>query len=72
MPISGDVRLFASMGSGGTHIKRLLQFILFYVLMFLAFHYLPKRGRTVPTIPAAVMALPAAAFLAWKLHKQES
>jgi MFS superfamily sulfate permease-like transporter len=43
-----------------------------FKLIFLAFHYLPKRGTTVPTIPAAVIALPAAAFLVWKLHKQEN
>ena len=31
---------------------------------------MPKHGTTVPTIPAAVIALPCSAFVVWKLRKK--
>jgi hypothetical protein len=51
-------------------MKLALQFVILYALIFLAAHYLPRHGTTVPTIPAAVMALPVAAFILWRIHKQ--
>lgn len=51
-------------------IRRTVQFIAFYVLLFLAFRYLPKRGKTIPTLPAALLAAPGAAFMVWKINKQ--
>jgi len=51
-------------------IKRTIQFVVLYVALFLALRYLPRHGTTAPTIPAAVLALPAAAFVMWKIYKQ--
>lgn len=50
-------------------ITRTVQFIAIYALLFLAFRYLPKRGKTIPTVPAAVLAAPGAAFMVWKINR---
>jgi hypothetical protein len=49
-------------------IKRVLQFAGLYGVLFLMLRYLPRHDKTVPAIPAAVLALPTAVFVMWKIN----
>jgi len=48
------------------------QFVLFYAILFFGIHYLRSHGKSLPIIPAALIALPGAALLVWKFNKEEN
>jgi hypothetical protein len=53
-------------------MKVILAFIGSYLLFVAMLYYVPRHGTTVPLKPSALLALPAAAYITWRIFKQSS
>ena len=51
-------------------VKLALKFVGCWLLLFLLLYYLPRKRTTVPVIPAALLAIPGAVYLTWRISKQ--
>ena len=50
-------------------MKVALKFVVFWLVLFLLLHYVPKHRTSVPVTPAALMAALGAGFLIWRSSK---
>jgi hypothetical protein len=51
-------------------VKIVLTFAGSYLIVFLLLVYVPRRGSTVPVTASALLAIPAAIYLSWRISKR--